>query len=176
MSRTREPNPDSPDSPGGPGPSLPRTGRTGRPTKCTAALVARLCKAIREGSSLESACGVVGITSRRLRKWRELARQKVSPYTEFRPALKKAIAAAVGSAEAKVYAGKRGWQSSARWLESMYPKRWLRTWQAAEPPFQPPQLPLLADGRNLAAEYMAEFGNRPSSPGLTPQGRFTLDQ
>lgn len=105
----------------------PVKGKPGPETLCTPKLVRSLSAKILRGRSIEAACGAVGIDAKSLRDWEEKADAGTEPYASILPTLKRALAEAKGVAEERVYAGEGGWQSSARWLESIKPEIWRRT-------------------------------------------------
>jgi len=102
-------------------------GKPGPKTLCTPAMVRQLAGNIERGMSLEAACGAEGISDGTLRHWRAKAEEGVEPYASILAPLKRSMAGAVGQAETRVFAGRMGWQASARWLESMKPDIWRRT-------------------------------------------------
>jgi len=140
-------------------------GKPGPKTLCTPAMVRLLAKGIQAGASLEAACGAAGIDAKSLRDWRENAEKGIEPYASILPPLKKAMACAVGQAETRVFAGKMGWQASARWLESMKPAVWRRTEAHA---IQGGDKPIKVDmdmGQELLRKMLA-FAVKPGVPGV----------
>jgi len=96
----------------------------GRPTRCSLELANKLGSLVVGGASIIAACGSTGISPTCLSKWKKRTDE---PYVGFISTLKVYFSAAVADAEAKVYGGAKGWQASARWLESMQRDRWCRT-------------------------------------------------
>jgi len=96
-------------------------------SKCTPEIVAEICRLVLGGASMKNAAGSVGITPTTLRRWQAWQREGKEPYASLCTPLKRARAEAIVTAEHRVYAGKVGWQSSARWLESIEPQTWRRT-------------------------------------------------
>ena len=143
----------------------PDKGRPGPETLCTEKVCRSLATEIKKGSSIKAACGARGIEPKSLRDWRAKAEQGVEPYASIFPPLKKALASAMSRAEQRVYAGRKGWQSSARWLESMKPKPWRRTEQVKHGGGGEP-IPVNV---NLASELLGkvlEAALKPGVPGV----------
>ena len=101
--------------------------KTGRPTICNPEIVAEICRHVLNGVSMKTAAGSVGIDYSTLKRWRAWQREGKEPFAALCAPLKVAVAQARGKAEGRVYAGKAGWQASARWLESMDANLWRRT-------------------------------------------------
>jgi len=154
-----------------PGPSASRRAamagnkKPGPKTLCTPKMVRALSAEIKRGASIKAACGAAGIDSKSLRDWRANAEKGIEPYASIFPPLKKALSAAVGQAEMRVYAGKMGWQASARWLESISPNPWRRTdRREVHDGVQPIPVDM-----NLGAELLRKmigFAGKPGVPGL----------
>ena len=96
----------------------------GRPTRCSLELAEKIGALVVDGASIVAACQVVGIGTDLLSDWKK---RPDEPYKGFTSTLRAYFAAAVADAEIKVYKGAKGWQASARWLESMQRDRWCRT-------------------------------------------------
>jgi len=134
--------------------------------KCSAELVAEISREIVAGASMRSAAGSVGIDYSTLKRWQAWEREGREPFAALCAPLKKARAEAIGKAEQRLYAGKVGWQASARWLESMDPKQWRRS-ERQELTHRQPVIP--AVDVNLGADLlrkMIEASDKPGVPGL----------
>ena len=144
--------------------------KPGPKARCKPELVLAIAAEIEQGASIEAACGAVGIAKSTLGTWRRKADEGVEPYVAILTPLKRALHVAVLTAARQVYAGRTGWQASARWLESMKPDPWRRTEgrELAGAEGKPIEVDIHL-GEKLMREAI-EAGKLPGVPGLTPQG------
>src|SRR2546423_1240986 len=96
--------------------------------KLTDDLRERVSALIRAGNTIETACSVVGITSRTYRAWVERGTHSGSANTEYR-AFREAVMLARAESEAALVAqvgreATRSWRAAAALLERRFPERW----------------------------------------------------
>jgi hypothetical protein len=91
--------------------------KVGRPGKLTDTISKELCKYVKSGNYIETACGCVGIHKDTYYGWMTLGEKGRQPYKEFSDAIKKAFCQAEAWHVSRIASGAKGWQSSAWWLE-----------------------------------------------------------
>jgi hypothetical protein len=84
-----------------------------------------------QGATYPVACAMHGVQRRLGDMWREQGEKDFDAEVESVDAywfevMTQGRAHAVGQAEKYVYAGRDGWQASARWLEAISPDNWVR--------------------------------------------------
>ena len=103
--------------------------KPGRRSKLTPERQRLICKALREGHFIETACQLGGIDKSTFFRWVEQGeRQPSGEKSEFCDAVKKAMADAERKAVDQVHKAARDgtWQAAAWFLERRYPGRWGR--------------------------------------------------
>jgi transposase len=114
----------------------------GRPTKLTPELQEELCKVIRAGNYIETACAYVGINKSSVYDWMKRGareKQRIAaegkkkptkrelPFVEFSNAIEKALShSEVRDVAIIGKAAEQNWQAAAWRLERKFPDRWGR--------------------------------------------------
>lgn len=81
---------------------------------------------IRNGASMEAACGAMGLGPDWLWHCRKRAEDGKEPWAKYLRELQSAKDIARVNAERRVFEGKGAWCAAARWLESHYAEQWRR--------------------------------------------------
>src|SRR5262249_43526879 len=135
----------------------------GRPSKLTPELQEAICKSIREGNCLSTACRCARISYRTFRNWMVKGRKaKKGQFRQFFQAIDQAEAeseaAAVKAWQSQI---PRNWQAAMHWLARRFPERWS------------PQAKEIADLRRTLTELgkVVDGGRLPEGAGAATGGR-----
>jgi len=108
--------------------SVASTGNVGRPCSLTVEMSAAICEVIASGCPFNYACDAVGITYKTFKSWRrqgnsDLRAKKLSAYSAFCTALKKANGQFVAEGVKRIKeASQRHWTAYAWLLERRHPE------------------------------------------------------
>lgn len=105
---------------------MAKKNKGGRPTKLTPELIEEICKLIRIGAYIETACNFNGIHKDTYYRWaKDGARAKSGLKKEFYDSIKKAVAFAEANLIGRINeAGRQQWQAYAWIAERRFPERW----------------------------------------------------
>jgi len=102
----------------------------GRPSKLTPELTENLCRWLRAGNFVQTACDMEGISQSIFYEWMrrgergwQVDREPVD-YVEFLDTIKKAIAQVETVTLHELRQGPQNWQAKAWWLERRHPDKW----------------------------------------------------
>jgi hypothetical protein len=106
-----------------------------RPTVLSSALAKKLCTILSEGNTIETACGVCGITDRTFHNWmtRGEEEQKGPFFQFFHSATRARAKAKAKLVKVIIKAADRDWKAASFLLERMHPAEFGRTGERPVP-------------------------------------------